>query len=69
MKYTGVRQNDCNVYAKASWFPAAAHGGNETLAQEAARLVGYFQLPFYHKVWPRAMGRRLNQTPRSAFHS
>jgi hypothetical protein len=32
------------------WFPAADHGGNETLVQEVARYVGYFQLPFYHKV-------------------
>eukprot|EP01043_Picozoa_sp_COSAG02_P022062 COSAG02_NODE_1135_length_14342_cov_6.114091_8_plen_490_part_00 len=32
------------------WFPSASHGGNETLEQEVDRFVGYFQLPFYHKV-------------------
>ena len=46
---------NASLILQASWFPSAAHGGNETLAQEAARLVGYFQLPFYHKVWPWAV--------------
>eukprot|EP01046_Picozoa_sp_COSAG06_P041766 COSAG06_NODE_5228_length_3626_cov_1.488234_2_plen_570_part_00 len=32
------------------WFPSANHGGNETLEQEVDRFVGYFHLPFYHKV-------------------
>eukprot|EP01052_Picozoa_sp_SAG31_P027777 SAG31_NODE_2628_length_5350_cov_48.017901_4_plen_595_part_00 len=32
------------------WFPSHYHGGNETVAQEINRYVGYFSLPFYHKV-------------------
>lgn len=28
-----------------NWYPAASHGGNETVEQEADRFVGYFRLP------------------------
>jgi hypothetical protein len=39
-----------SLILQASWFPSVAHGGNESAAQEAARFVRYFQLPFYHRV-------------------
>jgi hypothetical protein len=32
------------------WFPTALKGGNETLEQEVARYVSYFQMPNYQKV-------------------
>eukprot|EP00937_MAST-01D_sp_MAST-1D-sp2_P000780 g780.t1 len=34
----------------SNWFPVSDHGGNETIAQEAARYVRYFQMPEHHKV-------------------
>jgi hypothetical protein len=33
-----------------NWFPGCDHGGNETLEQEVARYVGYFQRPDYQRV-------------------
>ena len=33
-----------------NWYPVIDHGGNETIQQEAARYVSYFQMPNHHKV-------------------
>ena len=33
-----------------NWYPTSDHGGNETMAQEAARFVSYFKMPNHHKV-------------------
>ena len=38
------------VLQGSNWFPTSDHGGNETIAQEAARYVSYFQKTSYHKV-------------------
>eukprot|EP00045_Choanoeca_perplexa_P012902 m.143533 g.143533 ORF g.143533 m.143533 type:complete len:400 (+) comp16175_c0_seq18:1369-2568(+) len=35
---------------QAGWFPGQYHGSGETLTEEAARYVTYFQLPFYQHV-------------------
>eukprot|EP01052_Picozoa_sp_SAG31_P042867 SAG31_NODE_6949_length_1838_cov_2.565842_2_plen_154_part_00 len=38
------------ILQASSWYPVANHGGNETLADEAERLAGYFALDSYQKV-------------------
>ena len=32
-----------------NWYPGWVHGGNETIPQEAARFVTYFQKSIHHK--------------------
>jgi hypothetical protein len=34
----------------SNWFPSSDHGGNETIVEEAARYVRYFEMPNHHKV-------------------
>lgn len=38
------------VLQASGWYPVIEHGGNETLAEEAKRLAGYFALDAYQKV-------------------
>jgi hypothetical protein len=45
-----ILQGPTGTGGNGGWWPASAHGGNETTAQEVARYVALFQQPHYHKV-------------------
>ena len=45
-----ARMNFTLILQGNNWFPVSDHGGNESIAEEAARYVRYFQMESHHKV-------------------